>query len=517
MRGRILPAVAGILSAALIGGGLGAADWPMWGGRPDRNMVSGEAPLPNDFDPGDLKADAASVKPGRNVKWVVPLGSRTFSTPVVSGGRVFMGTNNGGLRDPKYPGDRGVLLCLKESDGSLLWQLVTAGPAYALLGQCSPPTVEGDRLYVLTGRSEVLCLDVKGLADGNDGPFLDEAGYFARTALQPLLRKPRPPRNVPPPVELGERDADILWRYDAMAELGVYPHDAANSAALIVGDTLFIGTSNNIGGPQERKPGSKVPALIALDKKTGRLLAVEDTGIAERLYHGGWSSPSLGTVGGKPLVFYGGGDGWCYAFDANVQPGPDGTPGVIRCVWRFNCNTPDLLAAPYHVPRDGPSEVIATAVFHRGRVYVDIGQDPDHNVGRGRLVCINASGAGDVTDTALVWDYRDINRSISTVAVADGLVYAADVAGVIHCLDADTGTVYWKHFTGGSIWASPLVADGKVYVGNRGGILTVMAAGKEKRVLSTVNLAAKIHPSPVAANGALYIANENRLWAVSGR
>ena len=516
MLGRIPPVTAGILAAALAAGGLGAADWPTWGGRPDRNMVSGEAGLPADFDPGDLKADPTSQKPGRNVKWVVPLGSRTFSTPVVSGGRVFIGTNNGGLRDPKYPGDRGVLLCLKESDGSLLWQLVTAGPAYALLGQCSPPTVDGDRLYLLTGRSEVLCLDVKGLADGNDGPFVDEASRFAQPPPPLLPRRPMPPPHAPP-IKLGEHDADIIWRFDAMLELGVYPHDAAHSAALIVGDTLFIGTSHNIPGPEARKPGSKVPALIALDKKTGRLLGVEDTGIAERLYHGGWSSPSLGMVGGKPLVFYGGGDGWCYAFDPDVRPGPDGRPGVIRCVWRFNCNPPDLLAVRYKTPNDGPCEVIATPVFHEGRVYVAIGQDPDHGTGRGRLVCINASGAGDVTDTAPVWDYRDINRSISTVSITDGLLYTADRAGTIHCLDAETGKAYWKHYTGGAIWTSTLVADGKVYVGNRNGVLTVLAAGKEKRVLGTVNLATKIHPSAVAANGVLYIANENRLWAVLGR
>ena len=124
----------GVLAGALATGALRAADWPTWGGREDRNMVSGETGLPADFDPGDLKAEPASQPPGRNVKWVVPLGSRTFSTPVVAGGRVFIGTNNGGLRDPKYPGDRAVLLCLNESDGSLLWQLVTSQPVYPLLG-----------------------------------------------------------------------------------------------------------------------------------------------------------------------------------------------------------------------------------------------------------------------------------------------------------------------------------------------------------------------------------------------
>src|SRR4051812_34288302 len=93
-----------------------AADQPQFGQAWTRNMVSGERGLPESFDP----------KSGANVKWVADLGSESYATPVIAGGRVLIGTNNERPRDPKVEGDRAVLLCLDERDGSLLWQLVSA-------------------------------------------------------------------------------------------------------------------------------------------------------------------------------------------------------------------------------------------------------------------------------------------------------------------------------------------------------------------------------------------------------
>ena len=84
----------------------------MWGGTPDRNMVSTMKGLPAEWD----------VKTKKNVKWVADLGSQSYGNPVVAGGMVFVGTNNELVRDPKQPGDRGVLMAFRESDGEFLWQ-----------------------------------------------------------------------------------------------------------------------------------------------------------------------------------------------------------------------------------------------------------------------------------------------------------------------------------------------------------------------------------------------------------
>src|SRR5712672_736939 len=84
----------------LSAGDPGSHDWPMWGGTPDRNMVSNMKGLPAEWD----------VKTKKNVKWVADLGSQSYGNPVVAGGMVFVGTNNENPRDPKQAGDRGVLM-----------------------------------------------------------------------------------------------------------------------------------------------------------------------------------------------------------------------------------------------------------------------------------------------------------------------------------------------------------------------------------------------------------------------
>ncbi len=113
---RILLAVSLVSLAATWPPGVGASDpgsgdWPMWGGTPDRNMVSNMKGLPTEWD----------VKTKKNVKWVAELGSQSYGNPVVAGGIVFVGTNNEALRDPKQPGDRGVLMAFKETTGEFLW------------------------------------------------------------------------------------------------------------------------------------------------------------------------------------------------------------------------------------------------------------------------------------------------------------------------------------------------------------------------------------------------------------
>src|SRR6187401_3776119 len=149
----------------------GTGDWPMWGGTPDRNMVSNAKGLPTDWD----------VKTKKNIKWVADLGSQSYGNPVVAKGMVFVGTNNELLRDPKQGGDRGVLMAFRESNGEFLWQQthvkLEAGRAndWPFQGVASSPLVENRRLYYTSNRGVVFCLDIEGFHDNeNDGPVTDE-------------------------------------------------------------------------------------------------------------------------------------------------------------------------------------------------------------------------------------------------------------------------------------------------------------------------------------------------------
>ena len=74
--------------------------------------------------------------------------------------------------------------------------------------------------------------------------------------------------------------------------------------------------------------------------------------------------------------------------------------------------------------------------------------------------------------------------------IPDGLLFVGDFSGFLHCLDAETGKLYWTHDMKAHIWGSTLVADGKVYVGDEDGDFVVLAATKEKKIISTTNLGA---------------------------
>jgi len=102
---------------------------------------------------------------------------------------------------------------------------------------------------------------------------------------------------------------------------------------------------------------------------------------------------------------------------------------------------------------------------------------------------------------------------LSTPAVWNGLVFIADCGPTLHCVDAETGQAVWTHSLQGEVWASPLVADDKVYLGTRRGHFYVFAASREKRLLNTVSLGSPISATATAANGVLFVATMNRLYA----
>jgi outer membrane protein assembly factor BamB len=153
-------------------------------------------------------------------------------------------------------------------------------------------------------------------------------------------------------------------------------------------------------------------------------------------------------------------------------------------------------------------------VVHQNRVYVTVGGDLWWGKNQAWLKCIDATRTGDITQTGALWSYPLDRHCMSTPAVFDGRVYVADCGGKVHCVDAASGKPHWTHDAQGEIWASTLVADQKVYVGNRRGVFWVFAASQEKKVLSQIDFGEPISASPVAANETLYLATMRKLYAV---
>ena len=126
---------------------------------------------------------------------------------------------------------------------------------------------------------------------------------------------------------------------------------------------------------------------------------------------------------------------------------------------------------------------------------------------------LDANQTGDSSKTGMFWTYQGLDRSLSTVSIAHGLVYIADVAGRLHCLDAETGKSHWVYDSKSRVIGSTMVADGKIYLPNEKH-LDILAAGKTMKLLSQISLASPSWLTPVVANGTLYVTSKTYLWAV---
>ena len=222
-------------------------------------------------------------------------------------------------------------------------------------------------MYYVSNRGELVCLDTEGFTDGkNDGPFEDE-------------------------VHKGPTDADVVWKLDMRKDLGVSQLFMASSSPLVFEDLVFALTSNGRDSSGETIPAPKAPSFIAVNKDTGTVVW-QDASPGEGILHGQWASPALALVGGVPQALFPGGDGWLYAFGART-----GEP-----IWKFDLNPKDAVW-----PRTR-NYGVSTPVFSRGRVYMAVGQDPDHSFGKGHAYAIDPDKRGDISETGRVWQYDKV-------------------------------------------------------------------------------------------------------------
>ena len=449
-----------------------AADWPMWGGTPERNMISEEKGIPRTW----------SVEDKTNIKWVAELGSQSYGNPVIAGGKVFVGTNNELMRNPKLGGDRGVVMAFRESDGGFLWQMthkkLVAGRVndWPEQGVCSSPAVADNIVYYVSNRAEVMALDVEGFRDGeNDGPFKDEENT-------------------------SEIDGDVIWTLNMYDDLAVFPHNMAATSPLIVGDILYVNTSNGVDESHVNIPFPEAPSFLAINRHTGELVW-ENGDPGDQVLHGQWASPAYGNILGVPQVIFAGGDGWLRSFQ----------PETGKPIWQFDANPK---ASEWKQGRGDRNNIIATPVVYDDKVFVAVGQDPEHGEGVGHLWVIDGTKKGDVTKSGVIW-HHDFRRTISTVAIEDEIVYAANFSGFLHALDLETGKLLWEHDMLAAVWGSPYVVDGKVLIGDEDGDLSVIKTGKAKEVLSEINFGNSIYSTPVVANGTLFIMTRSHVYAIA--
>jgi outer membrane protein assembly factor BamB len=463
--------------------------WPMFGGTPARNMV-------NTVDKKVLTDWTVEGGP-KNIKWSVKIGTRGYTTPVIAGGKIFVATNNDVPRDPKVKGPRAVLMCFRESDGKFLWQITHEEPPEEVVrdalrdGLCATPTVDGDHVYYVTPGCEVVCASTEG---------------------------------------------KVVWTYDMMKKLKVFPCWVGNCSPLVAEGLVFVVTGNGRNGDDEL-PFPKAPSFAAFNKKTGQLVW-QDSSPGANILEGQWSNPAYGVVKGKSQVVFPGGDGWLYAFE----------PKTGKPIWKFDCNPKD---AVWGGARKGTRNyIVSTPVVYDNKVYITTGLYPSHPAGPGpgHMWCIDMTKTGDVSselvvdakakpvktkanpNSAVVWqvggeikakqaDGRTVHlgRTASTCAVHDGLVYVAEEEGYLTCFDARNGQKHWTFDFKSAIWGSPYWVDGKVYIGDEDSDVYIFAHGKEMKKLAQIEMGESVLSTPVVANGVLYIMTKSKLFAIANK
>jgi outer membrane protein assembly factor BamB len=538
---------------------VGRRDWPQWGGWAGRNNTPRGRNIPHEwgqpssfgFGVGRLKESGRFEKTQKNIKWAARLGSQSYGSPVVANGKIFVGTNNaaGYLKRFSQRVDLGCLLCFEEWTGKFLWQAssqkLPTGRVHdmPMQGICGSPYVDHDRLWYVTSRGEVVCLDTEGFHDGrNDGPFRAE-----------------------PNEHLDE--ADVVWVVDMMKQLGTLQHNMCTCSVTSDGKRLFVTTGNGVSYDHRTVPAPAAPSFLVLDRDSGKVLWT-DNSPADKILHGSWSSPTNAKLGGQPQVLFGGGDGWLYSFD----PKGNGRGGS-RLLWKFDCNPK---AARWILGgRGSRNGFVSMAVVYDGLVYITVGQDPEHGAGIGHMWCIDGTRRGDVSpelavdangklipfaqrrrgkavdpaageraihnsNSAVVWYYgqktlkqlqatkfeRQWHQSIGSVAIKDDLLFAADFSGLVHCVDARTGRALWTYDLLASAWSSPLIVDGKVYVADEDGDIAIFPLTGDPRralkrvdgewapALGEVNMGDSVYTTPIVANNVLYIASRDTLFAI---
>ena len=479
------------------------SDLVMFGGDASRNFVSDETDLPTKWN----------LKKGENIKWVAELGSQTYAGPIYYDGMIFVGTNNESLKNPDLKGDRGNIMAFDAETGEFLWQSahpkLGAGRVndWPLQGICSTPAIEDGVVYYVSNRAEIIAADVDGFRDGkNDGPFTKE-GEMGMVPKKGEDGETTMVRGFIP--KQGKTDEDILWRYDMIGDLDVFPHNLAAGSPLIVGDLVFVITGQGVDEGHFNVPVPLAPSFVVVNKKTGELVW-ENADPGDKVLHGSWSNPSYGVFDGKPQVLFPGGDGWLYSFE----------PETGELIWKFDLNPKGT--AWELGGRGTRNNVISMAVVHDEIAYIGVGQDPEHGEGDGNLYAIDPRGkTGDITESSVVWhvDGDDFHRTMSSAAIHEDVMYIADLSGFVYALDLETGKQLWMYDTFAAIWGSTFYADGKVYIGDEDGDIAVLKAGREGKdgegiLLHETNMGTAVFTTPIAQDGVIYVASRTRLFAI---
>jgi outer membrane protein assembly factor BamB len=292
-----------------------------------------------------------------------------------------------------------------------------------------------------------------------------------------------------------DRDGKVLWSRFLGEEVGhLTGYGGRTQTPLVDGDQVVLSFVNS-GWGEQAAPRHRV---FSFDKRTGDILWVATPGVAPYDMNT-QTNPVVAEIAGRRLIVTGNADGWVYALDASTGDK----------VWGFQVSRQALNVTP----------VVAGT-----RVFISHSEENLDEATMGRLVCIDGTGTGDVTRTHEVWRLDELEAGFPSPAHHRGQLYVVDNSGNLLGIDAEKGTVLWRHGLGTVGKASPVIADGKLYVGETNGRFHILELGSgAPRQLDLDELTveggryAEIYGSPAVAYGRVYFATEGGVYCLGNK
>lgn len=235
--------------------------------------------------------------------------------------------------------------------------------------------------------------------------------------------------------------------------------------------------------------GIDVQYVIALDKATGKTIwqslrpqeyYVNEPPIARK----GYSTPMVINVKGKDLLISVGSE-VCIAYD----------PLTGAEIWRVTYSSDSAIAMPLY----SEGLVIFSTGFGGKSV---------------RLIAVKPEGSGNITESGFVWQTDVDVPGINTPVAHNGLLYMIQEKGQLTCLEAATGNVVYKEKLKGEFYSSPIIADGKVYLPSKQGIVYVLKEGRAFEILAQNKLDAEFWASIAISGQTIILRSDKNLYAI---
>lgn len=285
--------------------------------------------------------------------------------------------------------------------------------------------------------------------------------------------------------------AKVVWQRSLTEEYGrITGYGGRVTSPTLFEDLVIIGMVNSSWGDQAKGANR----FVAFDKKSGEVRWWSDpAGAVKDTYY---SVPVTARINGVDLLISGGADGSVFAIKART-----GEP-----VWSY---------------RFGSSAINCSPVVEGSLIYIAHGEEsPDNNI-QGRVICLDASQVTKA-EPKLVWKKDGITTRYTSPVIHEGRLYITDEIGKLYCLDGKTGEQFWKFNYGRNSRGSPVLADGKIYIGEVNSKFHIIEPGAKKaKSLSSVffpplqgNADVEINGSPAVANGRVYFTTSEEFYCI---